>query len=122
MDRMEWIFGSPILQLRCPVAAKLNKKLKRLILRLEKQEHGVKQSNRGGWQSEKNLHTIQSDAVRNLLSFIDDATCRIMAEVMQGARGKKIKREWEVIAWANVNRQMDFNSLHYHVGSFWSGV
>jgi uncharacterized protein (TIGR02466 family) len=122
MREMAWAFGIPILKSTCPVGNGLNDQLEQLILQLEKQEPGVKQSNRGGWQSEKTLQTIQSDAVATLLSLIDAAVCDIMGEAIGSASPAKIERDWEIVAWANINRRMNFNSMHYHVGGFWSGV
>lgn len=119
---LTWAFGNPILAMDCIEAGPLNEQLASLIRNLEKRAPGLKQSNRGGWQSEKNLHTIKCESVTQLLALIDMAVRRMMAEVIGQVDISQIERTWDVLAWANINRQFDFNTVHYHIGGFWSGV
>ena len=56
--------------------------------------------------------------VRHMYALADEATWRIVAE-----HGKQIPPiRWTLDAWVNVNRSGDFNSVHLHPGSTWSGT
>jgi uncharacterized protein (TIGR02466 family) len=36
--------------------------------------------------------------------------------------GRPVDLQWQVNAWANINRKGHSNEFHVHPGSFWSGV
>jgi uncharacterized protein (TIGR02466 family) len=48
----------------------------------------------------------------------DEVTRRVLAENNQPWRPMR----WTLHAWANVNRPGDFNRVHTHAGSTWSGT
>ncbi len=121
---ISWFFGSPFLvkQLAGPASSTLNGELGALILGLEKAHPTVAQSNRGGWQSEKTLQTIECDAVRTLLANIDEALATMVESLAPGMSRDELRSDYDVAAWGNINRQSDYNKMHFHVGGFWSGV
>ncbi len=116
------LFGTPMLSVVWPESGALNRRLADLILDLERTRPSVRQSNRGGWQSEKNLQTLRHPAVQELLSSIDVGVYLLSAELIGEAEVDRWLEKWRVSAWANVNRAGHFNGIHHHVGGFWSGV
>jgi uncharacterized protein (TIGR02466 family) len=102
--------------------AELNPKLEQVIFDLESKEPSVKQSNQGGWQSSKTFHSINHQAVREIISVINASVYILMEEMIGTEALDKLDQAWNVSAWANVNRNTHFNGVHFHVGGFWSGV
>jgi uncharacterized protein (TIGR02466 family) len=103
-------------------AEDLNPKLEELVLRQERSSSGAQKTNVGGWHSEFGLLEFCGDAgktlVRHMVEMADEATNRVIGEYGHAPR----KIEWTIHAWANVNRNGDFNRIHTHPGSTWSGV
>lgn len=120
--RVRTLFGMPMLSVLWPDAEELNRQLADLALSLERTQPSVRQSNQGGWQSEKNLQTLPHPAVRMLLSWIDVGVYLLASELIGEEVVDRLPEKWRVSAWANVNRVGHFNGIHYHVGGFWSGV
>jgi uncharacterized protein (TIGR02466 family) len=50
--------------------------------------------------------------------MIEEATRRLYTEFAQPLQ----PMSWVLSAWANINRQGDFNQIHTHPGATWSGV
>ena len=120
--RVRHLFGIPLLSVLWPDAGELNRQLTGLVLDLERTQPSVKQSNRGGWQSEKNLQSLRHPAIRTLLSWIDVGVYLISSELVGEDAVDRFPEKWRISAWANVNRIGHFNGIHYHVGGFWSGT
>jgi uncharacterized protein (TIGR02466 family) len=103
-------------------ATSLNPKLKDFIQKQQRSSLGAAKTNVGGWHSEFGQLEFCGDAgktlVRRMLDMADEATNRVIGEYGHAPR----KMEWTLHAWANVNRQGDFNRIHTHPGSTWSGV
>ncbi len=120
--RVRLLFGTPILSVLWPEPEALNHQLTDLVLDLERTQPSVRQSNRGGWQSEKNLQSLRHPAVQTLLSWIDVGVYLISSDLVGEDAVDHFPEKWRISAWANVNRVGHFNGTHYHVGGFWSGV
>src|SRR5262249_53755415 len=95
-----WAFGTPIAAVDYPDCTSLNEELARIIHGLERESTGLVQSNRGGWQSKKNLQASSSEAVQALLSFIDAAVHRSTCELLGRTSPEPTVGEWSVRAWA----------------------
>jgi uncharacterized protein (TIGR02466 family) len=119
---MQLLFGTPMLSMLWPDSEELNRQLADLALELERTQPSVRQSNQGGWQSEKNLQTLRHPAVQTLLSWIDIGVYMISSGLIGEDAVDGLPEKWRISAWANVNRRGHFNGIHYHVGGFWSGV
>lgn len=113
-------FPTPIIMAQLPNHKKLNTVLRKLILEREKIE-GTKDtydSNIGGWHSDRNLYEWSGKSGERLLE-----TAKLLADKMTMSRsGQPIEIDWQVNAWANINRNGDSNEFHVHPGCFWSGV
>jgi uncharacterized protein (TIGR02466 family) len=116
------IFTTPLITHTWEDGPELNILLRERILAYEAQNRGVAKSNHGGWHSETGQLEFCGDAGRRLVDHMkalaDEATRRVLAE-----RHEKIPSiPWTLSAWVNVNRTGDFNSVHVHPGSTWSGT
>ncbi|MGV3517697.1 TIGR02466 family protein [Luteitalea sp.] len=119
---VQHVFGTPVLSLLCHHEDDLDDQLSALVLSMEQSEPSQSHSNMGGWQSEATFHERREAPVRRLFRMID-AGIHVMAAGLIGEESQeRLGKQWEVSAWANVNRRGHYNSIHYHLGGFWSGV
>jgi uncharacterized protein (TIGR02466 family) len=116
------LFPSPYASYLWPDAEPLNKELRQKILAHERESpgHGQSKSNVGGWHSSAGQLQFCGDAgkalIQRMVAFTNEATQRTLA-------GRKIEDfSWQIEAWANVNRAGDFNRMHIHGMSTWSGT
>ena len=90
--------------------------------RMRRRVGGVAKSNSGGWHSETGQLEFCGDAGRRLVEHMyalgDEATRRLAAEQRKKIGGCR----WTVSAWVNVNRSGNFNKMHVHPASTWSGT
>lgn len=116
------LFASPLLSHIWPDAAELNAELRERILAHASSGKGEQKTNVGGWHSETGQLEFCGEAGRRLILHMyelgDEATRRVLAEYGHPPRTMR----WTLYAWANVNRLGDFNRVHTHPGSTWSGT
>src|SRR5579862_7965848 len=116
------LFTTPLITHLLEDGAKLNVSLRERILAHQSGTGGVGKSNRGGWHSQVGQLEFCGDAGELLISHMralgDEATRRVFAE--HGEPAAPV--HWKVYAWANVNRLGDFNKVHVHPASTWSGT
>lgn len=116
------LFATPLVTYALEDAAQLNASLRERILAHLSQNAGIGKSNRGGWHSEIGELEFCGDAGELLISHMralgDEATRRVFAEYGE----PMMPVHWKVSAWANVNRTGDFNKVHVHAASTWSGT
>ena len=119
------LFPAPFMIFAWPDAAELNEELRPRILQAS-QSPGLEKSNAGGWHSETGQLEFCGDAgrrlVRHMFEMADEATRRTVAEIPSRPNMSRWTFRWRLHAWANVNGRGDFNRLHTHAGSTWSGV
>jgi uncharacterized protein (TIGR02466 family) len=116
------VFATPLLAHVWSDAAVLNEELRSRILAYERDNPGESKTNVGGWHSETGQLEFCGDAgrrlIRHMYEMADEATRRVLADYGQTMRPIR----WTLHAWANVNRTGDFNRVHTHPGSTWSGT
>jgi len=116
------IFATPLVTYVLEDVTELNALLRQRILAHHSEHAGVSKSNRGGWHSEIGELEFCGDAGQRLISHVrrfgDEATRRVFAEYREPVS----PMHWKVYAWANVNRAGDFNKMHVHPASTWSGT
>ena len=116
------LFATPLVTCVLDDSADLNASLRERILAHRAGRPGIGKSNRGGWHSEIGQLEFCGDAGERLVSYMralgDEATRRVFAEFGEPA----MPVQWKVHAWANVNRAGDFNKVHVHAASTWSGT
>ena len=120
--RFASLFSTPLVTYVLEGVAELNASLREQILEHQSENTGVGKSNQGGWHSEVGALEFCGDAGRLLISYMralgDEATRRVFADYGQ----PMVPVRWDVYAWANVNRTGDFNKMHVHPASTWSGT
>jgi uncharacterized protein (TIGR02466 family) len=116
------LFGSPVLTHLWSDGAELNASLSQSILEHEGKHGGVELTNFGGWHSETGKLDFCGEAGLKLIGHFHEmageATRRLYA--VFGRTPPQIN--WSFSAWANINRQGNFNQVHSHPGATWSGV
>jgi uncharacterized protein (TIGR02466 family) len=104
-------------------AAELNGPLRDFILTHESDDRGIRKSNLGGWHSKTGKLEFCGDIgrrlVQHILAVAGEATQRFLAEEHQKKSGTA---NWTFEAWANVSRTGNFNKMHMHRASSWSGT
>jgi uncharacterized protein (TIGR02466 family) len=116
------IFTTPLLTHVWEDGPELNALLLERILAHAAESRGIAKSNHGGWHSETGQLEFCGDPgrrlIRHMYALADEATRRVLAEHRQQIRPIR----WTLSAWVNVNRSGEFNKLHVHPGSTWSGT
>jgi uncharacterized protein (TIGR02466 family) len=113
-------FATPVIMAMLPDHEKLDARLKKTILAREKKKPPPQgyDSNIGGWHSSRDYHKWGGKAGEQVIE-----TALGVADRMTAARsGRPADVEWEVNAWANINRKGHSNEFHVHPGAFWSGT
>ena len=113
------LFATPVACLPIDNHAEINPGIERAILERKSAVHGLHNSNVGGWQSELDFTEWPEPEV---VELVDSFRCGVlnMVRILSGIG--KFESRLRLVAWANVNRGGDFNQVHTHPGSHWSGV
>lgn len=118
---LELLFATPIMLHTWPDSEALNRTLSELILERERTTTSRSKSNIGGWQSAGDLAEWGGQAGQivseRVLSMVDQATRQLFARFRVSA-----SFAWKLSMWANVNRRGQYNKMHFHPGSTWSGT
>jgi uncharacterized protein (TIGR02466 family) len=116
------LFTSPLLSHVLSDAAELNEELIERILAHEKNSAGQTNTNVGGWHSETGRLEFCGPAgrrlVRHMFDMANEATRRLLEECKMPPQSI----HWSLEAWANVSRTGNFNRMHTHAGTTWSGT
>ena len=116
------VFPVLIAQRSWPDSQALNGALRDLVLNEPRRSQGVKISNVGGWHSAKDLHERSEPCIRELVERIRAMTRDLVYETVDNPLEAHLEN-WEIEAWANINRRGNYNSAHIHEPKFvWSGV
>jgi uncharacterized protein (TIGR02466 family) len=120
--RLGHMFASPVLEHVWEDGPVLNPDLRARILEHERRSLGESRSNIGGWHSETGALEFCGIAgqrlIRHMRDMTQEATARLYAEYGREAE----PLNWELSAWANINRRGQANHVHTHPGATWSGV
>ena len=97
----------------------MNKELKEIILKKEKEIPTTNKSNQGGWQSEGDFFRWGGESIEKLynlfLKLIEHSTKKL--EFLE-----TFPMDFHIYGWANVNRKGHSNIAHIHPMSTWSGT
>ncbi len=110
------LFATPIAIATLPNAEKLNDALRATVLTRAETHPSTAHSNLGGWQSTWDIADWGGEEVRAILAFARQFADRLTAD----RQGKPAPQNWQMNAWANVNRLGHGNEFHTHPGSVWS--
>jgi uncharacterized protein (TIGR02466 family) len=116
------LFGTPLMVHKWANSTALNSELRDAILRFEAKAPSMPRTNVGGWHSEPGKLEFCGAAGATLIEHMyamgNEATARVLRE--NGHQPQTF--QWTLDAWANVNRQGNFNVMHTHPGCTWSGT
>lgn len=120
---LSMMFGTPLVSYQWPDSETLNQDLAELILAEKKSArtgHAIR-SNAGGWQTPGNLITGLQPCIQALKQRIETMVFDLVGELV---RKDGTERTFTLLidAWANVNRNGDYNIVHTHPNCMWSGV
>lgn len=114
---------SPIFTHVWPDSDELNAQLRRIVLDRMAVSHGLKKSNCGGWQSERNLQLWGGPAIHELLERMH-AMLREVIRATVDDPDDDLLTGWDIEAWANVNQLGDTVAAHTHLGgvNMWAAI
>ena len=117
--KIDNLFSIPFVQYKVKNSEDLNRDLKEIILKKEKETPTTKKSNQGGWQSEGDFFRWGGQSIEKLQS--------IFMKVIESATAKldfveTIPMDFHIYGWANINRKGHSNIAHIHPMSTWSGT
>jgi uncharacterized protein (TIGR02466 family) len=112
-------FTTPIGYFRLPNSVELNRRLLAIIGVAETQAPSSRRSNIGGWRSSQDLLEWREAEIAILYGHIRDAATEMLRATMGpgGFSGNLVFH-----GWANVLRNGNYNTIHNHPESVWSGV
>jgi Putative 2OG-Fe(II) oxygenase len=117
------IGASPLFTHFWPDCDELNAQLRQIVLDRMAVSPGLKKSNCGGWQSERNLQLWGGPAIEELL----DRMHTMLREVIRATvddPDDSLLTGWDIEAWANVNQLGDTVAAHTHTGgvNMWAAI
>ncbi len=113
------MFSTPIITYRVKEPAALNAGLKRCILAAEQAQPSTRRSNIGGWRSEHDLLTWPEAEI----NILDTEIQKVIGQVIASTSGEQdFTGHLKINAWANLLRKGNYNTVHNHPESAWSGV
>jgi uncharacterized protein (TIGR02466 family) len=115
------LFPTPLVASILDGSGDLCADLRRIILAREAANEGAQHSNSGGWQSADDLLDWAGRSGGTLVAAIREVADHFTA-VLRDDKLERLRIDWKVNAWANVNRSGAANALHYHPGAYWSAV
>lgn len=112
------LFPTPLVVARPPMTAEENTRLTATIVaRAAAGTPGVLHSNMMGWQSADDFTEWGGAEGDKVI-----AAASALADRLTGDRaGNRVRIDWFVNAWANVNHTGHANQIHAHPGALWSG-
>jgi hypothetical protein len=115
--------ASPIFTHRWPDCDKLNAQLRQVVLDRMALSPGLKKSNCGGWQSERNLQLWGDPAIQELLERMH-ITLREVIRTTVNDPDDSLVNGWDIEAWANVNQLGDTVAAQTHSGgvNMWAAI
>lgn len=121
MDTIRAAFSTPILVKDMEGAEEVNRRLTEVILKAEARNPGMRRSNIGSWDSNKDLFEWPSEDVQTLKKWVARGVKEITLRVTRQKYNPKVQ-EMLAHAWANVSRADSYRKIHNHESCTWSGV
>lgn len=115
-------FGTPMIIRKAAGAADFNQRLAAHILAqrdADAERRAVSRSGIGGWRTGDDFLDDPAAVVTELRALAEAAVLEMLAMAKPGPVEGRITR---LYGWANVNGAGDYNTIHSHPTSQWSGV
>jgi hypothetical protein len=115
--------ASPLFTHVWPDCDEVNAQLRQVVLDRMAVSPGLKKSNCGGWQSERNLQLWGGPAVEELLGRLHTMLREVVKTTVVDPDDSLLDG-WDVEAWANVNQLGDSVAAHTHSGgvNMWAAI
>ena len=121
-EELSNLFPTVLMRRRMSDAKSKNRRLRKIILKRETIDPGVRQSNVGGWHSTADLWDWPNPEMRDLCNWVKTAAQDFTASTFALKPDDEVLVEPYGGAWANVLRDGGYNKVHNHPGSAWSAV
>jgi uncharacterized protein (TIGR02466 family) len=121
--RIRMLFATPLVVHDWPNSEQFNQDFEGLVRNSEENDeegYGTR-SNAGGWQSPGNLINWKDPVVEIFRQRIEKLVTNLLQEVARDT-GKNRSFKLLIDAWANINRNGDYNVVHTHPNCMYSGV
>lgn len=119
-------YATPVLMRNVAGAERMNERLRKLILAREaadtRPRKGKHNSGVGGWRTGPDFLNWPDPEIAWLRTEFGAGLDAIMQLAVPGQQNKRAVGEIAVSAWANVNRDGDYNIIHSHADNHWSGI
>lgn len=114
---------SPLFTHVWPDTDEFNAQLRQVVLERMAVSPGLKKSNCGGWQSERNLQLWDAPVVEELLGHVRTMLREVVRQTVDDP-DDGLLTGWDVEAWANVNQLGDSVAAHNHSGgvNMWAAI
>ncbi|WP_299593769.1 TIGR02466 family protein [uncultured Microbulbifer sp.] len=121
MDTIKTAFSTPILVRDMEAANGVNDRLAEIILDMESRTPGMKRSNIGSWDSQKDFFEWPHEEISTLKKWVVKGVKEI---TLKATKQKYEPRVGDMLAhaWANVSRADSYRKIHNHESCTWSGV
>jgi hypothetical protein len=115
--------ASPLFTHVWPDCDELNAQLRQVVLDRMALSPGLKKSNCGGWQSERNLQMWGDPAIQELLERMHIMLREVIRATVNDPDDSLVNG-WDIEAWANVNQLGDKVAAHTHSGgvNMWAAI
>ena len=124
-DSTKLIYSCPIFQHVFKDSKQLNDQLKKMLLTKEQampelNTGDINRSNVAGWKSKDDLLKWEEPGIQELTQRVIKA----VEAMMNAAPRKKTVNisGMQLYAWANINREGSYNTMHNHPGNHWAAV
>lgn len=115
-------FATPVLAHRVAEFEAVNRALGAQVRAVMAKDHGVRFSNRGGWQSAPDFWDWDSPEVAIFRGWVHRAIRHMAALPAQETDLAKVDVTYTVASWVNVNRSGHYNVSHIHNECDWAVV
>lgn len=114
-------FATPIINMHWPDLAQQQKTLEQIVLELEQTEAGLVRSNVGGWHSPLDFLARKDKPLQLLNQRIIELVTQLNKHTFK-ATYQPQSAHFQLESWANILRFGQYNVMHNHPNSSWSGV
>ena len=121
MHTIRTAFSTPILVRDIDESSVINRRLADIILDREQRTPGMKRSNIGSWDSQKDFFEWPHDEIRALKKWVVSGVKEITLKATKQKYNPKAE-DMLAHAWANVSRADSYRKIHNHESCTWSGV
>lgn len=111
-------FATPVFMREAPDAETVNKGLRQAILKEEAEDKGIPGSSVSGWQSVPKVLEWPIPEIATMRELIEDAVVQMACLPYK----ETMPVEYRAYAWANVNRNGNYNRVHNHGDIHWACV